>query len=113
MVSTADLSAAARYARRMKVFQPATFAGEGPACRMHLLDVSATGALAHSHEPPTRGATLRVECLDVVRTATVKWSEGKRFGLLFDRPLTGAEVERLVAPAPRMAAASPRATVNA
>jgi hypothetical protein len=84
----------------MKVFQPATFTGAGPAARMHLLDVSATGALAHAHEPPARGARLRIECLGVARGATVKWSEGKRFGLLFDRPLTADEVDRLAAPVP-------------
>jgi hypothetical protein len=87
--------AASRAAKRVKVFQPATLERDGASLRIHLLDISESGALAHAHQPPPDRSRVRVECEGLVRTASVRWSEGKRFGLLFDRPLLGAEVERL------------------
>jgi hypothetical protein len=38
-----------------------------------------------------------VECAGLVRTASVRWSEGKRFGLLFDRALLDADLDAIAA----------------
>jgi len=89
-----------RAAKRIKLFQPATLVREGASMRIHLLDISKSGALAHAEAPPAAHASVRVECEGLVRTASVRWSERKRFGLLFDRPLLASEVERLLPPAP-------------
>ncbi len=97
MLLTAGMDAA-RIARRVKVFQPAELFSGPSGRRIHLLDVSNTGALAHAQEPPAKGERVRVECLGLVREASVRWSEGKRFGLLFDRPLSPAQLQMLAAP---------------
>lgn len=99
-VTGGQSEAASRAAKRVKVFQPATLVREGVRLRMHLLDISETGALAHSPEPPSARSRVQVECEGVLRTASVRWSEGKRFGLLFDRPLLAADLDKLARPAP-------------
>jgi hypothetical protein len=96
-VTGGQSEAANRGAKRVKVFQPATLARDGATFRIHLLDVSATGALAHAHEPPPARSQVRVECAGLVRTASVRWSEGKRFGLLFDRALLDADLDAIAA----------------
>jgi hypothetical protein len=90
-------SAIKRVAKRVKVFQPAMLVADGRARRVHLLDVSAAGALVHAQEPVAKGAQVRVECAGVVRDAAVRWSEGKRFGLLFERQLSAEQVGALAA----------------
>jgi hypothetical protein len=96
-VASGQSEAASRGAKRVKVFQPATLVREGATLRIHLLDVSATGALAHAQEPPPARSQVEVRCADLVRTASVRWSEGKRFGLLFDRPLLDADLDAIAA----------------
>ena len=89
------ISEAARSTKRVKLFQPANLVMGGAERRCHLLDVSLSGALAHAQEPVAKGARVRLECLGVVREASVRWSEGKRFGLLFGRPLADGELDKL------------------
>lgn len=98
MLSRASTEAAARCAKRVKVFQPAQLVRDGASLRIHLLDVSETGALAHAQEPTAAGARVRVECEGVVREASVRWCEGPRFGLVFDRPLLPQQVAMLATP---------------
>jgi hypothetical protein len=98
MLSTAGTEAAARCAKRVKVFQPATLVHAGSTLRIHLLDVSERGALAHAQEPAAAGARVRIECEGVVREASVQWREGRRFGLAFDRPLLPQQVSMLATP---------------
>lgn len=100
MLSTTSSGASARGVRRVKIFQPATLVREAAKLRIHLLDLSESGALAHAQEPPPARSRVQVECQGVVRTASVRWSEGKRFGLLFDRPLPAIDVKRLAGPMP-------------
>lgn len=80
--------------KRAKIFHPATLSLNGAAARIHLLDVSETGALAHG-TPPPRLASVEVSCAGLHRTARVRWCEGKRFGLQFDRPLLPSQLEAL------------------
>ena len=99
MLQRAGSGAARRAAKRVKIFQPAMLTADGRARRVHLLDVSAAGALVHAQEPVAKGALVRVECLGVVRDGDVRWSTGKRFGLLFDRTLSAEQVTMLASPA--------------
>ena len=99
MLERASHGAAKRAAKRVKVFQPAMLVAGGRERRVHLLDVSPAGALVHAQEPVAKGAQVRVECLGVVRDGDVRWSAGKRFGLLFERALSPQQVAMLAAAA--------------
>ncbi|WP_267396351.1 MULTISPECIES: PilZ domain-containing protein [unclassified Sphingomonas] len=81
---------------RFKLFMPTVMdAGRGP-IRVHLLNLSASGALAHHASPPLPGERVRLDCLGVLRLATVMWSSGSRFGIAFTLPLGEAEVARVI-----------------
>ena len=102
MIIDASSCAAERRAKRVKIFQCATLVLNGSSRRIHLLDVSVTGLRAHAQDPVAKDARVRVECFDVMRNATVQWSEGNRFGLLFDRELSTEQVAVLARfPSPR------------
>jgi hypothetical protein len=65
--------------------------------RVHLLDISAGGALVHVASPPETGSRVALDCAGIARQATVRWVGGSRFGVAFDRPLSEAEVEAVIA----------------
>ena len=91
-----DGKAEQRCSKRLKVFQPARLAGPDAEARIHLLDVSATGALAHAAETaPAAGAALYLECSGIRAAVTVRWSRGQRFGLHFDVPLDPDQLRRI------------------
>jgi hypothetical protein len=85
-------SRADRRARRLKIFQPATLVRGGRTQRIHLLNVSATGFLGHAEDEVPTSSLVRLECLGVVRNAVVRWSDGRRFGLLLDRTLNADQI---------------------
>ncbi|WP_162806742.1 PilZ domain-containing protein [Sphingosinicella terrae] len=94
-----DDKAELRRSRRLKVFQPAALAGPAGTIRIHLLDVSATGALAYAATaPPAVGDALQLECAGIVAAATVRWCKGNRFGLHFDAPLDAEALRRIASP---------------
>jgi hypothetical protein len=68
--------------------------------RIHLLDVSISGALAHAVAPPPPGTRVRIECGELSRGARTCWREASRFGLRFDLPLRTEELEALAPPSP-------------
>jgi hypothetical protein len=82
-----------RASRRLKIFQPAALLGPDGRSRIHLLDVSRTGVLAHADLPPGPGARVELECAGLVLPARVRWRDGRRFGLEFDSPLGGDQLE--------------------
>ena len=90
-------TAAARAQHRFKLFQPTTMvvgASVGSSLlRVHLLDLSATGALVHHAAPPTVGATVRLECAGRMRMAHVVWISGSRFGVAFALPLNEHQLD--------------------
>jgi hypothetical protein len=86
---------ALRASRRLKVFQPATLLDDAGHRRVHLLDVSRTGVLGHAASPPAPGARVGLDCGGEVSSALVRWSDGPRFGLEFDRPLAADRMERI------------------
>jgi len=88
--------ASLRGQQRRKVFQPVEIQSGGDVLRAHLLNLSASGALVHSHSAPAPGAPLRLTLDGSVRTARVVWRDGVRFGIAFALPLGEAEVERVL-----------------
>ncbi|MBY8826269.1 PilZ domain-containing protein [Sphingomonas colocasiae] len=82
---------------RLKVFQPAHMVLGGISVRIHLLDISIGGALVHVADPPEQGAGVALDCAGIVRSATVRWVVGSRFGIAFDEPLSDAELEAVIA----------------
>ena len=86
-----------RIAPRLKTFEPAELAGpDGTRQRVHLLNISATGALAYGHAAPAKGAVVTVHGAFEFGQARVAWSRGKSFGLAFLRPLCGQQIDRIV-----------------
>ena len=84
---------------RLKLFQPTTMRDGTTTAKVHLLDLSATGALIHAATPPATGARVLVTCGPEQRTATVMWVEGNRFGVAFTVPLSDEQVAATIAPA--------------
>ena len=81
-----------RASRRLKVFQPATLDGPIGSARIHLLDVSASGARGHMANPPSEGDRVVLACEGLSLQAVVRWRTGSRFGLAFDAPLSEAQL---------------------
>ncbi len=84
-------------AARHKVFLPAELTGADGAVRVHLLNLSSTGALIHAEVPPIPGMTVRMRCGGATWSARVMWTQGKRFGIMNQTPLTPAQTAALVA----------------
>jgi hypothetical protein len=49
--------------------------------RVHILDLSATGALVHHPEPPATGVLAWIDCAGAARPAKVIRRDGDRLGL--------------------------------
>lgn len=94
-------------AKRIKLFQPATLVAGDAAIRVHLLDISLTGALAHTAAPPPPHCLVRIDCAGVSRTARVCWREGARFGLHFDQPLRPHQLHALAPALPGTRSGAP------
>ncbi|WP_313809578.1 PilZ domain-containing protein [Sphingobium sp.] len=95
----ADLTGSAtqrRHDPRHKMFGPVALRTGDIAFRAHFLDLSCSGALAHSETPPTDGASLTVEALGLEARGRVIWINGKRFGIQFNTPLTPAMMTRWI-----------------
>lgn len=65
--------------------------------RIHLLDISTGGALVHVAKPPKTGTRVVLDCAGIVRSATVRWVVGSRFGVAFDQSLNEAELDAVIA----------------
>lgn len=85
-----------RAARRLKVFQPASLSARGQTGRVHILNLSASGALIHGLAIPPVGAMVVLRMAEVDRPATVVWLDGRQGGLRFREPLTPAELDHAV-----------------
>lgn len=93
-------SASDRRARRRKIFYPTTMkqAGgqQGAEARIHLLDVSASGARGAGPVAPAIGSLQQVALGEGERTARVMWADRGRFGLSFTVPFTEAQIAALL-----------------
>ena len=94
--SLTDGAGQRRHAVRRKMFEPVALHYGGITARAHFLDLSCSGALAHSETPPLAGSYVAVEATGLERTGRVMWARGKRFGIQFSQPLSDADVEALV-----------------
>jgi hypothetical protein len=65
--------------------------------RIHLLDLSAKGALGHAEHPPKPGAIVWMVCKGCEVLSRTAWVRGTRFGLAFDRPIPSATLQPLLA----------------
>ncbi|MBH1998709.1 MAG: PilZ domain-containing protein [Sphingomonadaceae bacterium] len=88
--------AIARRATRLKLFEPVLLRLHGMPFRAHLLDLSATGALAHSERTPCVGDHVLIEGESLCVSGRVVWVRARRFGLRFDVPLADMIVQRVV-----------------
>lgn len=77
---------------RLKVFQPAELQVGGTTTRVHVLDLSALGALMHGRVDLDPGKQVILLCCGWSRSATIAWAASGRFGLRFKQALTAAEV---------------------
>lgn len=83
-------------ATRHKLFEPVVMRIDNVSVRGHLLDLSRSGALAHTEEAPQIGARVQIEGIGVLTPCRVVWVREKRFGLHFDQMLPQAVVDRLI-----------------
>ena len=87
--------AAARAGRRLKVFLPATLEG-GPVERIHILNISANGALCHADDSPESGTQVNLASAGLIIAARVVWRDGQRFGIRFARSIDEAQIAMIV-----------------
>tara|TARA_R110000868_G_scaffold256565_2_gene513354 strand:- start:144 stop:440 length:297 start_codon:yes stop_codon:yes gene_type:complete len=87
---------AAHRATRLKLFEPVLLRVQGLPVRAHLLDLSMTGALAHSDNPPQVGDHVVIEASALSVAGRVMWVRAKRFGIHFDFPLPQPTIDRVV-----------------
>ena len=81
---------------RHKVFLPAEMIDVAGTTRVHLLNLSLTGALAHGGPVPAPGAIVQMRCGDTHWLARIVWAQDKRFGVAHVVPLSTSTVGRLV-----------------
>lgn len=79
-----------RHDPRHKMFGPVMLRFGGEVARAHFLDLSCSGALAHSETPPAAGIFLIVEASGQAASGRVMWARGKRFGIHFSQPISQA-----------------------
>jgi hypothetical protein len=86
-----------RGAARAKIFQPGVMHTISGTQRIHLLDVSPSGALVYTaEEAPTVGAVVRLSAVVALGPARVKWVSGKRFGVSFPTPLSAECLDQML-----------------
>lgn len=83
-------------AKRFKVFEPGLLRYGRTQHRIHLLDLSVSGALAHADDAPVPGTMVLVESGELRAVARVVWAKGQRFGLAFGRPLSDDQIARVL-----------------
>ncbi|MDB5696304.1 MAG: pilZ domain protein [Sphingomonas bacterium] len=87
-----NMAQVARARPRRKLFQPAELDVGGGRRRVHVLDLSETGAQVNGVNPPALGSFVSLCVGEVRRAARVAWVRGQRFGVTFVMPLTANEV---------------------
>jgi hypothetical protein len=88
-----------RAAERASALLPARLTTTTQSHSVSLLDVSASGARVSGPGLPDPGAEFILAVERAQAFAQVCWSDGEERGLLFDEPLTPAELKRLQAEA--------------
>lgn len=83
-------------AARHKIFEPIAVFISDQEIRAHLLNISTTGALVHSEMAPEPGTTVTLVMDDRHYSACVIWGEGRRFGIAFDRRISGTAIAQFL-----------------
>jgi hypothetical protein len=88
-----------RRTKRLNVSATASLGELGKApFRVDLIDISTAGLRCEVRYPLPVGARVLISVPgSVPLTARVAWRRGARYGCIFDRVLTGTEVDRIVA----------------
>ena len=82
---------------RHKVFLPAEVIGLSGTTRIHLLNLSLTGALAHGEPMAAPGSVVQLRCGTTSWLARIVWVRDKRFGMVHVVPLAPGVVATLIA----------------
>lgn len=85
---------------RSKIFEPASIDHGGTALRVHILDLSAHGALVHAVNPPPVGSSVALRIADHRIWSKIVWVEVSYFGLSFLMPIQADLVDRICTPKP-------------
>jgi hypothetical protein len=85
-----------RAEQRLKVFRLGLADAGGAPFKVHLLDVSASGARLHTGTAPDRGIHVTLTCSSVSASGTVRWVDASRFGVRFDKPLVPSELATIL-----------------
>jgi hypothetical protein len=95
---TGDTPTSARRISRTKIFQPGEMHTISGSQRVHLLDLSASGALVYTAgRAPDAGTVVRlIVAGTVIGAARVRWAVGKRFGVSFATPLSTERLDELI-----------------
>jgi hypothetical protein len=88
---------AIRASPRLKVFYPAQMECAGSVIRIHLLNVSRTGALIYSSQPLEKGQKVSIGAGARAKMAIVAWISGARAGVEFWLPFQEAELDAFIA----------------
>jgi len=75
-------------ARRFKTFWPTEMRRVNEQHRVHVLNISRTGAKIHAREAMDINQTLEIVIGGERRGATVRWKLGQTFGIVFDEPIS-------------------------
>jgi hypothetical protein len=89
--------ARAARAHRHKVFLPVVLNQAGSTTRVHLLDISRTGARANVPHLPPVGDRVRIVWNDIIITGRIAWVRDTRIGIRFDLLLSDSQIETIVA----------------
>ncbi|KKC27837.1 PilZ domain-containing protein [Sphingomonas sp. SRS2] len=81
---------------RTRVLLQASLLANGRPMRVHLLDLSGSGALGHGDDPPQPGEIVWLVCKGSEILARTAWVRGNRFGLAFDTALPSAKLGPLL-----------------
>ncbi|QQV75948.1 PilZ domain-containing protein [Sphingomonas aliaeris] len=90
-----------RAARRQKSFQPGTWMNGDQVITLHVLDISESGARAHSPMPPSEGRCVPIVCGLPLGRAVVRWVSASTFGLEFVVPISTDTVAAVLKLTPR------------
>ncbi|TPG07499.1 PilZ domain-containing protein [Sphingomonas oligophenolica] len=82
---------------RYKLFQPTEMSAAGETRRVHLLNLSTSGALIYAADPPPLGSSIRVRCGVHWLSARVAWRNQRRLGVAFAQAMSDADVGLIIA----------------
>jgi hypothetical protein len=81
---------------RFKLFQPTEMIVSGQASRVHILNISISGALVHSAQPVALASLVELQCGSHLRAARVAWVNGLRAGVAFSIPFNDDNIRQII-----------------